>query len=95
MKAGWVYIVTNRRNGTLYIGVTANLPRRAFEHRTGLIKGFTARCGLKMLVWYEFHGDIRTAIQRETTMKHWPRAWKVRLIHGVNPEWKDLYDTLI
>lgn len=48
-----------------------------------------------MLVWYEFHDDIRTAIQRETTMKHWPRGWKVRLIHGVNPEWKDLYDTLI
>jgi putative endonuclease len=95
MKGGWVYIITNRRNGTLYIGVTTNLPRRAYEHRAGLIKGFSTRYGLKMLVWYEFHDDIRTAIQRESTMKHWPRAWKVRLIHATNPEWDDLYDTLI
>jgi putative endonuclease len=95
MKGGWVYIITNRRNGTLYIGVTSNLPRRAYEHRAGLIKGFSTRYGLKMLVWYEFHDDIRTAIQRESTTKHWPRAWKVRLIHATNPEWDDLYDTLI
>ena len=95
MKGGWVYIMTNRRNGTLYIGVTSNLPRRAFEHRAGLIKGFSTRYGLKLLVWYEFHDNIHSAIQRETAMKHWPRAWKVRLIHAMNPEWTDLYDTLI
>ena len=95
MKGGWVYIITNRRNGTLYIGVTSNLLRRAYEHRAGLIKGLSTRYGLKTLVWYEFHDDIRTAIQRESTMKHWPRAWKVRLIHAVNPELNDLYDTLI
>jgi putative endonuclease len=71
------------------------MPRRAFEHRNGLINGFSKRYGLKRLVWYEFHDDIRSAIQREHNMKHWPRAWKVRLILSVNPEWKDLYDTLI
>jgi putative endonuclease len=79
----------------LYVGVTSNLPRRSFEHRAGLIVGFTKRYGLKMLVYYEQHDDIRDAIQREKTMKHWPRAWKVRLIHGINPDWDDLYETLI
>jgi putative endonuclease len=94
MASGWVYFITNRRNGILYAGVTSDLPRRAFEHREGLIVGFTKRHGLKMLVYYEEFDDIRIAIQREKTIKHWPRAWKVRLIHQINPEWKDLYDTL-
>ena len=93
MRGGWVYTVTNRPNGTLYTGVTSNMPRRAFEHRNGLINGFSKRYGLKQLVWYEFHDDIRLAIQREHNMKHWPRAWKVRLIISVNPEWNDLYHT--
>jgi len=92
---GFVYIVTNRRNGILYIGVTSNLPRRAHEHRHGLVAGFTKRYGLKRLVWYEMCDDIRTAIQREKTMRHWPRAWKARLINTVNPEWNDLYEALI
>jgi putative endonuclease len=92
---GWVYIMTNRRNGTLYVGVTADLPRRAYEHREGLIDGFTKKYGLKLLVYYEQHDDILTAIQREKNIKHWPRAWKVRLIHGMNPEWTDLYNQLI
>ena len=91
---GWVYIMTNRRNGTLYVGVAGDLPRRAYQHREGLVDGFTKRYGLKMLVYYEHHDDIRTAIQREKTIKHWPRAWKVRLTHGMNPEWKDLYKAL-
>jgi putative endonuclease len=95
MRGGWVYAMTNRPNGTLYTGVTSNMPRRAFEHRNGLIGGFSKRYGLKRLVWYEFHDDIRAAIQREHNMKHWPRAWKVRLILSINPEWNDLYDTLI
>ena len=90
-----VYFMTNRRNGILYVGVTNNLPRRAFEHREGLIDGFTKRYGLKRLVYYEHFDDIRSAIQRETTIKHWLRAWKVRLIHAMNPQWDDLYDTLI
>jgi putative endonuclease len=93
--AGWVYFVTNRRNGILYAGVTSDLARRAFEHRDGLVKGFTTRYGLKRLVYYEQFEDIRDAIQREKVIKHWPRAWKVRLIHQMNPDWADLYDTLI
>lgn len=92
--AGWVYIMTNRPNGTLYIGVTSDLARRAFEHRESVIEGFTKRYGLKRLVYAEQHEDIRGAIQREKTMKHWPRAWKVRLILASNPNWDDLYDHL-
>jgi putative endonuclease len=92
--AAFVYMMSNRRNGILYVGVTTSLPKRSFEHREGLVNGFTRRYGLKMLVYYEVFDDVRDAIQREKTMKHWPRAWKVRLIHGLNPEWKDLYETL-
>jgi putative endonuclease len=92
--AAFVYMMTNRRDGVLYTGVTTDLPRRAFEHREGLIEGFTRRYGLKVLVYYEIFDHVRDAIQREKTMKHWPRAWKVRLIHGSNPEWKDLYETM-
>jgi len=95
MKGGWLYFMTNRRNGVLYSGVTSNLPRRVFEHREGLIEGFTKRYGLKRLVYYEQFDDIRDAIQREKTVKHWPRARKVRLIHAMNPEWDDLYEMLI
>ena len=86
---GWVYMMTNRRDGTLYVGVASDLPRRAYQHREGLIDGFTKRHGLKMLVYYEQHDDIRTAIQREKTIKHWSRAWKVQLIHRLNPDWKE------
>ncbi len=87
--------MTNRRNGVLYVGVTSNLPRRAHEHREGLVDGFTKHHGLKRLVYAERFDDIRDAIQREKTIKHWPRAWKVRLIHAVNSDWNDLYETLI
>jgi len=95
MRGGSVYILTNRRNGVLYIGVTNNLARRVFEHREGVVEGFTKTHGLKLLVYYEQYDDIRLAIQREKTMKHWPRAWKVRLINGFNREWTDLYPTLV
>jgi len=74
-----------------YTGVTAGLARRAYEHREGLYVGFTKRYALSRLVWYEFHENITAAIQRESNMKHWPRAWKVRLILAMNPEWRDLY----
>jgi putative endonuclease len=94
MSGGWVYIMTNRPNGTLYTGVTSDIARRAFEHREGLVKGFTKRYGLKRLVYMEFYEDIRDAIQRESNIKHWPRAWKVRLIHAANPDWRDLYEDL-
>ncbi|HWG80827.1 MAG TPA: GIY-YIG nuclease family protein [Stellaceae bacterium] len=94
MRGGWVYIMTNRPNGALYVGVTSDLARRAWEHREGVADGFTKRYGLKQLVFAERHDDIRLAIQREKNMKHWPRAWKVRLIRAENPDWLDLYDRL-
>ena len=78
MQGGWVYIVTNRPDGTLYIGVTSDLPRRAWQHREGLIEGFTKRYGLTRLVFFERHDDIQAAIRREKGLKRWPRAWKVR-----------------
>jgi len=95
MSGGWVYIMTNRPNGTLYVGVTSDLARRVWEHREGAADGFTKRYGLKRLVYAERHEDIQAAIQREKTIKHWSRAWRVHLILAENPEWNDLYDKLI
>ncbi len=95
VEGAWVYIMTNRPNGTLYTGVTSDLSRRVWEHREGLVEGFTKRYGLKRLVYAEPHPDILSAIQREHNMKHWPRKWKVRLILGANPRWDDLYDQLV
>ncbi|HEU0217481.1 MAG TPA: GIY-YIG nuclease family protein [Stellaceae bacterium] len=95
MAEGWIYMVTNRSNGVLYIGVTDNMPRRAWEHREGLVEGFTKRYGLKRLVYVEHHADIRVARPRERNMKHYPGAWKVRLILETNPNWNDLYDRLM
>ncbi|WP_142588482.1 GIY-YIG nuclease family protein [Pseudorhizobium halotolerans] len=89
--AGYVYIVTNHKHGTLYIGVTSDLARRIYEHREGLTPGFTSKYGLTQLVWYEEHWDIRDAIQREKTMKQWYRKWKIALIEERNPDWRDLY----
>ena len=93
MRRGWVYI-TNKPNGPLYLGVTANLLLRVCQHPEGVVDGFTKRYGLKLLVYAEYHDDIRSAIQRERTMKHWRRAWKLNLIVGQNPDWKDLAGTL-
>jgi putative endonuclease len=95
MERAWVYIVTNRPNGTLYVGVTTDLARRIWEHREGLMDGFTKRYGLKRLVYVEPHVDISSAIQRERNMKHWPRTWKVRLILATNSAWRDLYEELV
>jgi len=94
MQGGWVYIVANRPNGTLYVGVTSDLARRIWEHREGVVDSFTKRYGLKRLVYAERHEDIRLAIQRERNLKHWPRAWRVRLIVAANPDWIDLFDHL-
>ncbi len=91
---GYVYIMTNKPNGVLYTGVTNDISRRAYEHREGLYKGFTKQYGCKRLVYYEFYDDISHAIQREKNIKHWSRAWKVRLFIGSNPEWADLYEIL-
>jgi putative endonuclease len=93
-KSGYVYILTNRRNGTLYIGVTSDLPKRIYEHRVGAVAGFTRRYGCKMLVWYEAFDDLETARQRELQLKEWHRAWKLWLIDQMNPDWSDLYDSL-
>ena len=94
MRGGWVYIMTNKPNGILYLGVTSNISQRAWQHREGAMEGFTKRYGLKRLVYIEFYEEISAAIQREHNMKHWSRAWKVRLILDTNPDWRDLYETL-
>jgi putative endonuclease len=94
MSGGWVYIMTNRPNGVLYTGVTSDIGRRAYEHREGLVPGFTKRYDLKRLVYMERYERIAGAIQREKNIKHWPRAWKARLILETNPGWLDLYETL-
>ncbi len=90
----WVYVMTNRPHGTLYIGVTRNLNRRIWEHRESVIEGFTTRYHLTRLVHVEFHEELVAAIRREKTLKLWLRAWKVRLIEAGNPEWTDLYDQI-
>ncbi len=92
---GWIYIMTNRRNGTLYIGVTNDLLRRVWEHREGTGSSFARKYALTRLVYFEHHDEIGAAIQRETSMKRWPRGWKVRLLAAQNPDWQDLYPTLL
>ena len=89
-----VYIVCDRRHGTLYTGVTSDLARRIWEHRTGAVEGFTKRYGLKLLVWYEPHTTMEGAITREKQIKAWKRAWKVKLIERMNATWRDLYEDL-
>ena len=95
MKQPCVYIMANRRHGTLYTGVTSNLPRRAFEHREGLLKGFSAKYGCKTLVWYELHESMVEAITREKKIKAGSRAKKLALIEAMNPGWNDLYESLM
>jgi putative endonuclease len=93
-RGGFVYIMTNARNGTLYIGVTSELPGRVWQHKEGVEDGFTRKYGCKMLVWYEQHGEIEMAIRREKQLKEWKRLWKLRIIEEMNPDWDDLYDGL-
>ncbi|WP_040325079.1 GIY-YIG nuclease family protein [Aurantimonas manganoxydans] len=89
--AGTVYIMASQKNGTLYIGVTSDLSRRVYEHKSGLTKGFVKAHGVTRLVWYEDHVDIGSAIQRERSLKRWRRQWKIDLIEAMNPEWNELY----
>jgi len=94
MKLPAVYIMANKRNGTLYTGVTSNLVQRAWQHREGLLPGFTTRYGCKLLVWYERHDDMTSAIEREKQIKAGSRRKKLALIEGSDPDWRDLYEGL-
>ena len=94
MKAGYVYIMASRKNGTIYIGSTSDLPKRVFEHREGLIEGFTKENGCKLLVWFEAYDDLQEARRRDLQMKEWKWPWKIRLIEERNLEWDDLYSAL-
>jgi len=94
MAGGYVYILASAPNGILYVGVTNDLVRRIYEHRNGLVAGFTKTYSVKRLVYFETHEEIRAAIQREHNIKHWSRKWKVRLILANNPKWNDLYDSI-
>jgi len=95
MRHYFVYIMASKKNGTLYIGVTSNLARRAYEHREGLLPGFTKRYGVKTLVHAEVFDDVGYAIQREKNLKKWPRAWKIALIEASNPDWVDISNNLL
>ena len=93
-KHFFIYIMASRRNGTLYIGVTSNLVQRVWQHKQGLVEGFTRKYGVKMLVYFEPHETAESAITREKQLKKWERAWKIKLIEQSNPEWRDLYSTI-
>ena len=91
----YVYIMTNKPNGVLYIGMTNDLIRRVFEHKNHSVKGFTDDYNLTQLVWFEQTGDVMSAIAREKQLKNWHRDWKVELIENINPEWNDLFEAIV
>lgn len=91
MKDYYVYIMSNKPHGTLYVGITSDLKRRVWEHRNGVAEGFSKKHGLKSLVYYEVSNDAHEAIKREKRLKRWNRAWKITLIEEDNPNWTDLY----
>ena len=90
-----VYILASKQNGTLYIGVTSELAKRAWTHKNNVIEGFTKRYGVHRLVYYEMHPDMTSAIVREKQLKKWNRAWKLELIESNNPEWNDLWSEIV
>ena len=92
---GYTYLLASKKGGTLYGGVTSDLPRRIWEHREGITGGFTTPYGVKRLVWYEEFDWVIDAIAREKAIKRWPRAWKIELIEKENPDWRDLYSHLV
>jgi putative endonuclease len=94
MTPGWIYIITDRENGTLYTGVTGDLVQRITQHREGQIDGVAKDCGLTRLVYFEQHDDLARATQYETAIKHWPRSWKENLVLSTNPFWHDLFNRL-
>ena len=93
-KEFYVYILASKKNGTLYTGVTSNIIKRTWQHKNGLIEGFSKKYNIKNLVYYEVHANPESAITREKQIKKWRRAWKLRLIEEKNPEWKDLYEEI-
>ena len=95
MKLPAVYILASRKHGTLYVGVTSNLIKRIWQHKNDLVDGFTKKYRVHLLVYYELHSDMEQAIIREKQLKHWNRAWKIRLIEGLNPCWDDLYESIL
>lgn len=95
MKSPTVYMMASQKQGTIYIGVTSNLIQRVWQHRTGAVEGFTQQYGVKMLVWYEQHESMESAIVREKAMKKWRRDWKINLIERDNPDWLDLWSTIV
>jgi len=90
-----VYILASKRNGTLYIGVTSDLVKRIWEHKNNMVEGFTKHYGVHQLVWYEVHESMESAIEREKRLKEWKRKWKLELIESSNPNWQDLFNTII
>jgi len=94
-KAFCVYILASARNGTLYVGVTSNLVQRVWQHKEGLVDGFTKEYDVKDLVWYEQHDNAESAIRREKQVKKWDREWKVRMLEEQNPYWNDLYPQIV
>jgi len=94
MKQPCVYILASSRNGTLYVGVTSDLQKRVWEHKNNLVEGFTKRYGVHLLVWYELHDTMVSAITREKAIKEWKRQWKLQAIEQDNPTWRDLYHDL-
>jgi putative endonuclease len=91
----YVYILANKKNGTLYVGVTNNLVRRVLDHKDKVIKGFTGKYNVDKLMYFEMHKYVNDAIRRESNIKAWKRAWKIRLIEEQNKEWKDLFNELV
>lgn len=94
-RRGFVYLMASRRNGTLYLGVTSDLPKRVWQHRNKVVEGFSKQHGCILLVWYEAFDDIQQARLRESQMKKWKRAWKMELIERNNPQWLDLFEALV
>ncbi len=90
-----VYMLASRRNGTLYVGVTSDLIKRIWEHKSDVVDGFTKRYGVHTLVWYEVHEEMLPAIAREKAIKEWKRKWKLELIEKANPSWRDLYQDIL
>jgi len=94
-KQPTVYILESKRNGTLYIGVTSDLVKRVWEHKCNIVAGFTKRYNVHLLVWYELHDSMASAVIQEKRLKEWKRKWKLELIEKFNPDWQDLYQKIV